>query len=285
MAGELDLFGGCLPFIIIGGIVLIFIVVRVIYQYEKGIMFRLGKYIGTREPGLTLVIPIIDDLRKVDMRILTMDIPKQSVMTKDNVPVSVNGVVYFRVLKPEDAIIKIQNYEYAMSQYAQTALRDVVGAMSLDDVLAERTAIGDKIRVVVEEGTHDWGLDVTAIKLQDVEVPDDLKRMMSRQASAEREKRATIIKAEGDKMASQNLADAAKVMTSTPGGMQLRALQTIDGLGPSASNTVIIPIPLELLDGFRDLADAFKTMKSYKDAKAEYETPAEPVAKPQKKKK
>lgn len=248
----------CLPAIIIGGIILIPFVVRIIYQYQKGIMFQLGKYAGTREPGLTIVIPILQELRTVDLRILTMDIPKQSVMTKDNVPVSVNGVVYFKVVKPEDAVIKVQNYEYAMSQYAQTALRDVIGSMSLDDVLSERGVIGQKIQKVVEEGTENWGLDVTDIKLQDVEVPDDLKRMMSRQASAEREKRATIIKAEGDKMASQNLADAAKVMTSTPGGMQLRVLQTLDGLGPTPSNTVIIPIPLELLDGFKEIAAALR---------------------------
>jgi regulator of protease activity HflC (stomatin/prohibitin superfamily) len=237
----------------------------VIYQYEKGIMFQLGKYAGTREPGLTIVIPILQEMRKVDMRILTMDIPKQSVMTKDNVPVSVNGVLYFKVVKPEDAVIKVQNYEYAMGQYAQTALRDVVGAMSLDDVLSERTAIGNKIREVVDEGTKEWGLDVTDIKLQDVEVPEDLQRMMSRQASAEREKRATIIKAEGDKMASQNLADAAKVMTSTPGGMQLRVLQTLDGLGPTPSNTIVIPIPLELLDGFKEIAAALRDARQGKE--------------------
>ena len=199
----------------------------------------------------------------MDVRILTLDIPKQSVMTRDNVPVSVNGVVYFRVSNPEDAVIKIQDYRYAMAQYAQTALRDVIGAMNLDDVLTERQAIGEKIRTVVDEGTNEWGLDVTSIKLQDVDVPDDLKRMMSRQASAEREKRATIIKAEGDKLAAQNLADAAEVMSSMPGGMQLRALQTIDGLGPTASNTVIIPLPLELLDGFKDLASAMKSMREY----------------------
>lgn len=234
---------------------------RVIYQYEKGILFRLGRFAGTREPGLTIVIPILEELRKVDMRILTLDIPKQSVMTRDNVPVSVNGVLYFKVVRPEDAIIKVQNYEYAMGQYAQTALRDVIGSMNLDDVLSERTAIGEKIRKVVDEGTENWGLDVTGIKLQDVDVPDDLKRMMSRQASAEREKRATIIKAEGDKLASQNLADAARVMTSTPGGMQLRALQTLDGLGPTPSNTVIIPIPLELLDGFREIAAALRDVR------------------------
>lgn len=251
----------CMPVIVIGAIAVIAMAVKVIYQYEKGVLFQLGKYAGTRGPGLTLVIPIIQELRKVDLRILTLDIPKQSVMTKDNVPVSVNGVVYFKVVKPEDATIKIQNYEYAMGQYAQTALRDVVGAMSLDDVLTERTEIGNKIRKVVDEGTADWGLDVTDIKLQDVDVPDDLKKMMSRQASAEREKRATIIKAEGDKMAAQNLADAARMMNSVPGGMQLRALQTIDGLGPTASNTVIIPLPLEILDGFAALAHKMAQMK------------------------
>ena len=264
---DADLFV-CIPVLVIGGGILFTMVLRVIYQYEKGIMFQLGKFAGIREPGLTVVIPIFQEMRKVDMRILTLDIPKQSVMTRDNVPVSVNGVVYFKVVRPEDAIIKIQNYEYAMGQYAQTALRDVVGAMSLDDVLSERTAIGQKIRDVVDEGTKDWGLDVTDIKLQDVEVPDDLKKMMSRQASAEREKRATVIKAEGDKMAAQNLADAARIMNSMPGGMQLRTLQTIDGLGPSASNTVVIPFPLELLDGFRDLAEAVKGARNIRESKA-----------------
>jgi regulator of protease activity HflC (stomatin/prohibitin superfamily) len=254
----------CFGAAVVGIIVFILMTVRVIYQYEKGIMFRLGKYVGDRDPGIVIVIPILEEMRKVDMRILTSDIPKQSVMTKDNVPVSVNGVLYFKVVRPEDAVIKVQNYEYAMSQYAQTALRDVVGAMSLDDVLSERQAIGKKIRDVVDEGTKNWGLDVTDIKLQDVEVPDDLKRMMSRQASAEREKRATIIKAEGDKIAAVNLAAAAKTMNEIPGAMQLRALQTIDGLGPTASNTVIIPFPLELLDGFRGMAEGFKAMKEAK---------------------
>jgi len=257
----------CSPVLIIVAVAAAILSIRVIYQYERGIMFQLGKFAGTREPGIAFVIPILQELRKVDLRILTMDIPKQSVMTKDNVPVSVNGVVYFRVIKPEDAVIKVQNYEYAMSQYAQTALRDVIGSMSLDDVLSERGLIGQKIQKVVEEGTENWGLDVTDIKLQDVEVPDDLKRMMSRQASAEREKRATIIKAEGDKMASQNLADAAKVMNSTPGGMQLRVLQTLDGLGPTPSNTVIIPIPLELLDGFKEIAAALRDAKAARGIK------------------
>ncbi|MCX8196935.1 MAG: slipin family protein [Candidatus Micrarchaeota archaeon] len=248
------LFASGIIFYIIILILLIIIFVRVIYQYEKGVVFQLGRYAGTREPGITIIIPIIQELRKVDMRIMTLDIPKQSVMTKDNVPVSVNGVLYFRVAKPEDAVMKVQNFQYAMAQYAQTALRDVIGSMNLDEVLSERGLIGEKIQKVVEEVTEGWGLDVTAIKLQDVDVPDDLKKMMSRQASAEREKRATIIKSEGDKLAAQNLADAARIMSTTPGSLQLRALQTIDGLGPSASNTVIIPLPLEVLDGFIEIA-------------------------------
>ncbi|MEM4554632.1 MAG: slipin family protein [Candidatus Anstonellaceae archaeon] len=233
--------------------VLIKLFVHVIYQYEKGVVFFLGKYSGTREPGITIIIPVLQELRKVDMRILTLDIPKQSVMTKDNVPVSVNGVLYFKVEKPEDAVMKVQNFTYAMGQYAQTALRDVIGSMNLDEVLSERSLIGEKIQKVVEEVTEGWGLDVTAIKLQDVDVPDDLKRLMSRQAAAEREKRATIIKSEGDRLAAKNLAEAAKIMSSVPASLQLRALQTIDGLGPSASNTVIIPLPLEILDGFSEL--------------------------------
>jgi regulator of protease activity HflC (stomatin/prohibitin superfamily) len=247
-----------LIFFLIVALFLLPFFVRIIYQYEKGILFRLGKFAGTREPGLTLIIPIIEDLRKIDMRVQTLDIPKQEVMTKDNVPIMVNGVLYFKVVKPEDALIKIQNYQYAIGQYAQTALRDVVGSMLLDEVLSERQQIGNKIRDVVDEGTQEWGLDVTDIKLQDVKVPEDLQRMMSRQASAEREKRATIIKAEGDKLAAQNLAEAARIMSSTPGGMQLRVLQTLDGLGPTPSNTVIIPIPIELFEGLKEIAAAGK---------------------------
>ncbi|MEM4348639.1 MAG: SPFH domain-containing protein [Candidatus Anstonellaceae archaeon] len=242
-------------------IVLIKLFVHVIYQYEKGVVFFLGKYSGTREPGITIIIPILQELRKVDMRILTLDIPKQSVMTKDNVPVSVNGVLYFKVVRPEDAVMKVQNFTYAMGQYAQTALRDVIGSMNLDEVLSERGLIGEKIQKVVEEVTEGWGLDVTAIKLQDVDVPDDLKRLMSRQAAAEREKRATIIKSEGDRLAAKNLAEAAKIMSSVPASIQLRTLQTIDGLGPSASNTVIIPLPLEVLDGFSELVRKSKKKK------------------------
>jgi regulator of protease activity HflC (stomatin/prohibitin superfamily) len=227
--------------------------VRIIQQYETGVVFQLGKYSRTLQPGLNFIIPVIEYSRTIDMRVSTNDIPKQQVITKDNVPVSINGVVYFKVVDAQTAVIKVQNYLYAVSQYAQAALRDVVGGMSFDELLAEREKIGDEIEKVIEKEAENWGLEVTAIKLQDVEVPEDLKRMMSRQASAEREKRATITKAEGDKLAAVNLAEAAKTMAASPGAMQLRTLQTIDGLGPSPSNTVVLAVPVDVLELARGL--------------------------------
>ena len=233
-------------FIIITGI-------RIIQQYETGVVFQLGRYSRTLQPGLNLIIPLIETARVVDMRVLTNDIPKQQAITKDNVPVSINGVVYFQVVDAQNAVIKVQNYLYAVSQYAQAALRDVVGGMTFDDLLAERQKIGDEIEVIIQKQAENWGLKVTAIKLLDVDVPEDLKKMMSRQASAEREKRANITKAEGDKLASVNLAEAAKIMAQSPGAMQLRTLQTIDGLGPTASNTVVLAVPVDIMESMRAL--------------------------------
>ena len=231
-------------FIIITGI-------RIIQQYETGVVFQLGRYSRTLQPGLNLIIPLIETARVVDMRVLTNDIPKQQAITKDNVPVSINGVVYFQVMNAQDAVIKVQNYLYAVSQYAQAALRDVVGGMTFDDLLAERQKIGDEIEVIIQKQAENWGLKVTAIKLLDVDVPEDLKKMMSRQASAEREKRANITKAEGDKLAAVNLAEAAKTMAQSPGAMQLRTLQTLDGLGPTASNTVVLAVPVDIMESIR----------------------------------
>ena len=233
-------------FIIITGI-------RIIQQYETGVVFQLGRYSRTLQPGLNLIIPLIEYARVVDMRVLTNDIPKQQAITKDNVPVSINGVVYFQVVDAQNAVIKVQNYLYAVSQYAQAALRDVVGGMTFDDLLAERQKIGDEIEVIIQKQAETWGLKVTAIKLLDVDVPEELKKMMSRQASAEREKRANITKAEGDKLAAVNLAAAAKTMTESPGAMQLRTLQTIDGLGPTPSNTVVLAVPVDILESVRAL--------------------------------
>ena len=236
-------------------LLIIFLVysIRVIQQYETSVVFQLGRYSRTLQPGLNFIIPVIEWAKVVDMRILTNDIPKQQAITKDNVPVSINGVVYFQVVDAQTAVIKVQNYMYAVSQYAQAALRDVVGGMTFDDLLAERQKIGDEIEVIVQKQTETWGLKVTAIKILDVDVPEELKKMMSRQASAEREKRANITKAEGDKLAAVNLAEAAKTMSMSPGAMQLRTLQTIDGLGPTASNTVVLAVPVDILESVKAL--------------------------------
>ena len=244
-----------IPFIIL----FLVLSVRIINQYQTAIVFTLGRFTRTLKPGLNLIVPIIEWTSTVDMRVLTRDIPKQQVITKDNVPVTINGVVYFRVLKAEPAILEVQDYNYAISQYAQAALRDVVGGMTFDDLLAERQKIGEEIEQIVAKESANWGLDVTAIKIQDVDVPEDLKKMMSRQASAEREKRATITKAEGDKLAAVNLAEAAKTMATSLGAMQLRTLQTIDGLGPTASNTVVIAVPMELMQLVKSLNEKLQS--------------------------
>ncbi len=217
-------------------------------QWEKGVVFRLGRFSSVKGPGLFFIIPLVDQVRLIDTRIRAMDIPAQQVITRDNVPVKINGVIFFKVDQVQDAIIKIQDYRYAISQYAQTSLRDVVGQMSLDQLLGEREEISKAIETAVERDTSGWGLEVTGIRIQDIEMPEDLKKMMSRQASAEREKRATITKAEGDREAASNLALAAQTMRESPGAMQLRTLQTLDGLGPTASNTVVITLPMNIIE-------------------------------------
>jgi regulator of protease activity HflC (stomatin/prohibitin superfamily) len=222
--------------------------IKLAAQWEKGVVFRLGKFHKIRGPGLFVIIPLVDQVTMIDTRIRTLDIPSQQVITKDNVPVKINGVLFFKVDNAADALIKVRDYQYAISQYAQTSLRDVIGQMTLDQLLGEREEIGKIIKTNIEKDTLGWGLEVTGIRMQDIEMPEDLKKMMSRQASAEREKRATITKAEGDKLAAVNLSEAARLMAENAGAMQLRTLQTIDGLGPSASNTVVIAVPLNLMN-------------------------------------
>lgn len=225
--------------------------IKLAAQWEQALVFRLGKYHRIRGPGLFPIIPLVDQVRMVDIRIRATDIPAQQVITKDNVPVTINGVFFFKVDNVADAIIKVQDYRTAIGQYAQTSLRDVIGQMTLDQLLVEREAIGKAIAINVEKDIEGWGLEVTGIRIQDINMPEELKKMMSRQASAEREKRATITKAEGDREASDNLAAAAKTMAASPGAMQLRTLQTIDGLGPTASNTVVLAIPIDVMDAVR----------------------------------
>jgi len=245
---------GVVLFLGIWAIALIFIAaiffIRVIMQYERGVKFTLGKYSGIMEPGVNLLIPILQSYRKVDVRIKTVDVPKQEVMTKDNVPVNINAVIYFKIDNPVKAVLDIQDYIFATSQLAQTALRDIVGSVSLDTVLTKREEIGSKIKELVDAETDAWGIDVTAIKMQDVELPMDLKRVMAKQAEAEREKRAVIIKAEGEVIASVNLSKAAKTLSLAPGALHLRTLNTLNDLSSDQSNTVVFAVPLEILKAF-----------------------------------
>jgi regulator of protease activity HflC (stomatin/prohibitin superfamily) len=227
-------------------------------QWQRAVVFRLGKFREIKGPGLFLIIPVIDQIRMVDTRILAVGIPKQQVITRDNVPVVIDGVLFFRVVNAAEAIIMVQDYRTMIAQYAQTSLRDVIGQMTLDQLLVEREQIAKAIGGHVEKDIKGWGLEVTGLRIQDVSMPEDLKKMMSRQASAEREKRATITKAEGDREAAVNLAAAARTMGESPGAMQLRTLQTIDGLGPAASNTVVIAVPVELMEVIKGLNDSLK---------------------------
>jgi regulator of protease activity HflC (stomatin/prohibitin superfamily) len=229
--------------------------IRVAAQWERGVILRLGKFHSIKGPGMLYIIPFIDTVRFVDLRLLTLNIPSQQVITKDNVPAAIDGVLYFLVANPEKAVILIQDYAFAIAQYAQATLRDVVGGLSLDELLSEREQIQKRIAEVVEEHIKNWGLHLDSIRLQDIEMPEDLKRIMSRQASAEREKRATITKAEGDKIAATNLAAAAAIMEQTPGAMKLRTLQTIDSLGASPSNTIVM-FPMELTDAVKNAVKA-----------------------------
>ena len=230
--------------------------VRLAAQWERGVVFRLGRYRETKGPGLFLVIPMIDQVRMIDTRVLSVNIPKQTAITRDNVPVTIDAALFFRVATPADAIIQVQDYRYSVAQFAQTSLRDVIGQMTLDQLLTEREQIAHAIEQHIEKDTKAWGLDVTALRIQDIDMPEDLKKMMSRQASAEREKRANITKAEGDREAAVNLAHAARTMAESPGAMQLRTLQTIDGLGPTASNTVVLAIPIEVMDTLNRLRNS-----------------------------
>jgi len=225
--------------------------VKVVAQWERMVILRLGKYRSLAEPGLRLIIPIFDTPIFVEMRVQTVDVSEQQAITQDNVPVLLNGVIFFKVVQAEAAALRVENYRQAILRLAQATLRDVVGKLSLDELLSHQERLETEIARNVEAASKAWGLHVEAIKLEDIDVPEELKRMMSRQASSEREKRATIIKAEGDRQAAAALSEAAATMAKSPGAMQLRVLQTLDGLGPSASNTVVLAVPLEIIEALR----------------------------------
>ena len=238
---------GCIvvPVVLIG-LFLFFSSVKQLFQYERGVVFTLGRYSSTRNPGLTLILPIIQSMRKVDMRIKTADVPRQEVMTKDNIPMLVNAVVYFKVVRPEDVIIKIEDHVYAIRQYTQAALRDVIGNHELDFVLSERESIANNIKEIVDTETIDWGVDVESIKIQEVELPAEMKRAMAKQAEAERERRAMIINSQGELSASENLRQAAETLALSPGALHLRTLQTIRDIAADPSEKIILFVPSDL---------------------------------------
>lgn len=237
-------------FVVIIVVIILATGIRIVNQYERGVILTLGKYTGTRKPGLNIIIPIVQTMSKVDMRLTTVDVPRQEVITKDNVTVSIDAVVYFKVKNADIAILEVQNFRLATAQYAQASLRDVVGKYELDTLLSERDKISSEIRKIVDAATEPWGIDVPDVNIQNVELPQDMKRVIGKQAEAEREKRSVIVKARGELEASQNLADAAKKLSSTPGALHLRTLTTLNDLSSDQSNTVIFAIPLEILRAF-----------------------------------
>lgn len=250
-----------IPFYFMVLVVLLFFIVtglRVINQYERGVVLTFGKYSGTRLPGLTWIFPVVQTMSKVDLRIRTIDIPKQEAITKDNVPVGINGVVYFKVEQAELAILEIQSYVVAVSQYAQAALRDVTGSVELDTLLAERDRIADEIKKIVDLATVAWGINVLEIKIQDIELPADMKRIMAKQAETERERRSAIIRAQGELKASEDMKLAAQNLSSVSGGMTLRTLKAIESTASSPSQTVIYALPIEVLDGIKAISEHFK---------------------------
>lgn len=227
--------------------------VRIINQYERGVVQRLGRFRKILDPGLHVIIPYIDTMRSVDVRTTPMDVPKQEVITKDNVTVNVDAVVYFRVIDAKKAVFETTNYAYATSTFAQTALRDVTGNFDLDELLSKRNEISRQIKEIVDAQTDKWGIDIESVKLQNIELPSDMKRAMAKQAEAERERRAAIISAEGEKASAAAVAEAAELLAKTPGGLNIRTLQTLEKISTDPSQKTVILLPTDLAGGLKNL--------------------------------
>ncbi len=236
--------------IAIGVLILLSAAIRIVQEYERGAVFRLGRFVGLRGPGLIFLIPFIERMMKVDLRVITMDVPSQECITRDNVTVKVDAVIYFRVVDASDAVLKVLDYIKATSLLAATTMRNVVGQSELDDLLAHRDKLNDKIQVVVDEGTNPWGIKVSMVEVKDVELPDPMKRAMAAQAEAERERRAKVVHAEGEFQAAEKLAGAAKVISTQPAALQLRYLQTLSGIATERTNTILFPLPIDMVTPF-----------------------------------
>lgn len=233
-------------------VVLIFLFgIRIVNQYERAVKFRLGRYVRTLQPGFRWVIPMVERVRKVDIRVIATDIPSQEVITKDNVPMKVNGVVFFKVVNSEKAVLEVEDYKFAISQLAQSALRDMTGKSELDTVLAKREEIGNQIQKVVDSETDPWGIKVTDVKIKDIELPENMKRAMAHQAEAERDRRARIINAEAEKQAAQKLLEAGKIIEKSDSALKLRFYQTLNDIAEEKNSTIVLPFPEEMLSFFK----------------------------------
>ena len=241
--------------IIFFGILLLFNMIKILKEYERGVIFRLGRLIGTKGPGLIILIPMIDKMVRVDLRVITYDVPPQDVITKDNVSIKVNAVLYFQVVQASNAIVSVMNYFEATSQIAQTTLRSVLGQVELDDLLANREKINAELQHIIDEQTEPWGIKVSVVEVKNVDLPPEMMRAMAKQAEAERERRAKIIHAQGEFQASQKLADAAQVIATAPNAMQLRFLQTLTEVAAEKNSTLIFPVPIDLLSSLKNYLD------------------------------
>jgi regulator of protease activity HflC (stomatin/prohibitin superfamily) len=242
-----------LPFLIMILIIILASGIRIVNQYERGVILTLGRYTRTKNPGLRLIVPVIQRMIKVDVRTQPIDVPKQEVITRDNVTVGVDAIVYFKVIDAAKAVLEISNYVYGTSQFAQAALRDVTGNFELDDLLSKRDEISQQIKEIVDKQTDKWGIDVENVKLQNIELPQDMKRAMAKQAEAERERRAAIITAEGEKAAAAAVAEAAKMLAATSGGINIRTLQTLEKISTEPSQKTIVVLPSDLTGAFTKL--------------------------------
>ena len=241
------------PFLLAAiGALLLFMGAKILKEYERGVVMRLGRVIGVKGPGFVWIIPFIDKMTKISLRVIAMDVPPQDVITKDNVSVKVNAVLYFRVINPTNTIVKVENYYYATSQLAQTTLRSVLGQVELDELLTERESLNMKLQEILDSQTDDWGIKVTLVEVKHVDLPQEMQRAMAQQAEAERERRARIISAEGEFQASQKISEASEILSKNPVSLQLRYLQTMSDISSEHNSTIILPLPIDILRPFAE---------------------------------
>jgi regulator of protease activity HflC (stomatin/prohibitin superfamily) len=271
---------GILIVLVFFGLIALGTSVRILREYERGVIFRLGRLIAQKGPGLILLIPLVDRMVKVDLRTITLNIPPQEVITRDNVPCRVNAVAYFRVVDSNRAVVEVENYLVATSQISQTALRSVLGKAELDQLLADRERLNEELQKIIDESTEPWGVKVTAVEIKDVEIPEQMQRAMARQAEAERERRAKIINSEGEFQAAQKLTDAADIISTNPASLQLRYLQTLLEIGSNQNTTVVFPLPMDVLEPFVGKGSAARAAGTERPARPAAPAPPPPPEPP-----